>query len=343
MTDTPKAASVQPRKPSANYDILDLTKLILSVFVVCIHTKLYPAVLHPWVRTAVPLFFLMSSYFFFKKLTVTEKQQQNTKLWNYVKRNLLLYLFYFVLLLPITVVKRGYLHDKQFVLHLLRDFFLNSTFIASWYIMASIIGTALVFFLAKRLGNVFVLILGILLNLGCWMMSSGAELCGIQKLSEDICDRYWSPYNCFFVSVLWIVLGKMIAESKKTPGQRFYIILTVVSALLLEAEYLLLHPAENQDDCYLMMIPFCIGVFGILRGCNQLRFRNAALFRKYSTMIYAVHGSIVMLARFVFEKAALNVPAVVLFAAALTASAAFGFIILWLEKYKPFRFLQYAH
>ena len=41
---------------SENYDIFDLVKLILSIMIVAIHTSLFPTILYPWLRLAVPLF-----------------------------------------------------------------------------------------------------------------------------------------------------------------------------------------------------------------------------------------------------------------------------------------------
>ena len=51
-----------------NYESIDLVKIVMSVFVVAIHTELVPDVLSPWTRIAVPVFFMISSYFFFNKL-----------------------------------------------------------------------------------------------------------------------------------------------------------------------------------------------------------------------------------------------------------------------------------
>lgn len=86
-----------------NYDALDLLKFIMSIMVVAIHTRLFEDVTFPWLRIAVPVFFMISSYFFFAKIRNTETVAQKSALLNFTKRNLQLYLFYFVLLLPITL------------------------------------------------------------------------------------------------------------------------------------------------------------------------------------------------------------------------------------------------
>ena len=50
-----------------NYDIFDLAKFILSLFIVSLHSGIVPDILIPVIRTAVPLFFMISSYLFFEK------------------------------------------------------------------------------------------------------------------------------------------------------------------------------------------------------------------------------------------------------------------------------------
>lgn len=50
-----------------NYDIFDLIKFILSIFIVSIHSGIVPDIFIPIVRIAVPLFFIISSYLLFRK------------------------------------------------------------------------------------------------------------------------------------------------------------------------------------------------------------------------------------------------------------------------------------
>ncbi len=53
--------------------VYDLLKIVLSIMIVLIHTKILPNILYPWLRIAVPLFFVMSSYFLFSKLNMLIK------------------------------------------------------------------------------------------------------------------------------------------------------------------------------------------------------------------------------------------------------------------------------
>ena len=84
--------------------IFDIVKFIMALMVVAIHSSLFPMVLYPWLRLAVPMFFIISSYFFFGNLRKVETdKEKNKRLWKYVKRNLILYGFWFVVLLPYTL------------------------------------------------------------------------------------------------------------------------------------------------------------------------------------------------------------------------------------------------
>ncbi len=72
----------------------DLIKFFLSLLVLAIHSTLYPMILYPWLRIAVPLFFIISSKFVFLKLRDASKEEQKVILKKFIVRNL-----HFVLLL----------------------------------------------------------------------------------------------------------------------------------------------------------------------------------------------------------------------------------------------------
>jgi len=55
----------------------DLTKFVLSFFVVAIHTELFGEYIYPIVRIAVPLYFIISSYIFFENLKGKDSKEKN--------------------------------------------------------------------------------------------------------------------------------------------------------------------------------------------------------------------------------------------------------------------------
>ena len=100
-----------------NYDILDIVKFILSIMVVAIHTELFPTVLFPWLRIAIPLFFIISSFLLYEKIKLN-KENKKEIIKKYIVRQLKYYLFWFIVLIPATV----YLRKEWFALYFLSSF-----------------------------------------------------------------------------------------------------------------------------------------------------------------------------------------------------------------------------
>ena len=146
-------------------DILDLVKLILSFMVVAIHTKLFDPFLYPWLRLAVPLFFMISSYLFFKKINGCEHtKERNKALKDFALRNLKLYAFWFIVLFPVSGFIRGWfdMGGEDAIVNIIINFFIGSTFVASWFISALIIGVVIIF-IARNANKTALLTVGIIL------------------------------------------------------------------------------------------------------------------------------------------------------------------------------------
>lgn len=142
----------------------------MSVMIIMIHVGY--SFQFPILRLAVPVFFVISSYLFFHKIKDLNKAERCSVYHKFVIRAIKLYAFWFVVLLPVTiVVRRWYAMDvlefiKTFPLTLLFD----STFQASWYIPAYIIGISIAYYLGKH--NVVLFIAGILLYIQCCFASN---------------------------------------------------------------------------------------------------------------------------------------------------------------------------
>ena len=144
-------------------DILDLAKYILSIFIVAIHSSLLGDLIYPWVKIAVPLFFIVSAYLLTEKLKETPKENRWSATWKYIKRNLLLYLFWFVILLPVTIVARKDWWQGDvglFIWKIISSTLFSSTFKVSWFIVGCIYG-ALAIYLTMKLPKVFSIIIGL--------------------------------------------------------------------------------------------------------------------------------------------------------------------------------------
>ena len=146
----------------ARFDIL---KFVLAMFIVAMHSGLFPRWLLPVSRLAVPLFFIMTSYFFHFKLSqTTSNADRKSRLWKFVKRNLQLYLFWSLALLPFIVVIHfnWFRHGILFaIVSVLKSVFITGFFGASWFILASVFSVLIVFFLSKYLKNGWLILMAL--------------------------------------------------------------------------------------------------------------------------------------------------------------------------------------
>lgn len=89
---------------SQRYQSLDLLKFIMATMIVAMHTGACPAIVNPWFRIAVPLFFIVSSFFFFKKVNATDESERTEVLKHYLGRVIKLYFFWMVIQFPVNIV-----------------------------------------------------------------------------------------------------------------------------------------------------------------------------------------------------------------------------------------------
>ena len=136
------------------YNFIDILKFVLAVLVLLIHSNLDRTITSPLLRIAVPMFFIISAYFFFRKIAKTDsKEQQNKVFARFVQRNLLLYLLWTAIQLPMIIYARRYYENFFFggLLLMLRNFLFGNSFTGSWYIVASVIGVMLVYWISRKI------------------------------------------------------------------------------------------------------------------------------------------------------------------------------------------------
>ena len=288
------------KKPSdAKFDIL---KLVMSFFVVAIHMALLPEILYPWLRMAVPLFFIMTGFFFFKKLDrISDYAQQKNAVKDFVLRNLKLYAFWTILFLPyIVYIRRDvyFGHETVFgdIFAVIRAVLFSGTFTASWYIVASIYGALIIFFLLRKLPNSVLFVIAIVLYAIASLTSAYEVIIfksDVVKTAYDIfCTYIEVPATSFLTAVAWMICGKCFAQGMFGGTKTVYIVLSVVSAVALYAEWLFVRHLDStiNNDCYLMLMPFCIGVFGWINNCGKLNLKYAINIRRCSTIVFVTHG-----------------------------------------------------
>lgn len=204
MTDFPS-----PQKKSVQLPGLDVLKFGMAMLVVAIHAQLFKEIgwlydfVHPLKYSAVPVFFVVSAYLFFSR-----EQTGSKALGHYLKRLGLFYLFWFVLLLPVTVgIRKWYAHFD--LAEFVRDLFLGSTFRGSWFIMALLIGVPVIHF-ARRILHPFVL-----------LFATFAIHLPFQY-PEWWPNAEWGSFS-FIPSLLWIDIGSLLASNAigTAPGKKW--------------------------------------------------------------------------------------------------------------------------
>ncbi len=277
-----------------NYDIFDLAKFVLGLFVVAIHCNLEPDRLFPWLRIAVPLFFIISSFLFFKKVDGMPTVPSIRALVMFAKRNLVLYAVWSAILFPITMYVREYdLTLELFTWRVLREFFMGDGFLASWFIMATVIATVIVYLLCMKLNTYLVLVLTGITNIFCCLVSGYMELLPtVEKIYRVLDPMIGNIRLNFVVALFWVAVGKAFAEGKIKIHPIIAAAGAFISAHLLdfEADYTLKrYEAEFSRDCYFMLIPLCIFLFAILLSLGDIRIKSATFLRRSSIIMYVTH------------------------------------------------------
>lgn len=334
-------------------DAADILKFIMSVLVVATHTGLFAPHLTPIVRLAVPVFFVLSGYFFFSKINASDTpEKKRLYLRKSVKHNLQLYIFWFIVLSPITFYVRDYFSGGVLkgILSLVQNFLFGSTFQASWYITALIWGLVILFFLSQKLSNTMLVILGLILYIPALLSSNYAFIPMMNDTAmavyTSVTDVILLPCRNFFAGIIFLALGKILAEKNADTNSRKYGALSLLFIAALAGEYLALDfgrvPIEDTD-CFIML-PFAAYYICKWILCLNVRCSLSPVLRKLSTLSYCSHMAVFMIVGKLLSI--LDIPDfgnIIVFALTLLLTWTLGAVILKLKECKIFGFLKYSH
>ena len=335
------------RQVDAKYDIL---KLCLSLCIVAIHTNLWPMALYPWLRIAVPVFFMLSGYFLFSKLNTQPRECHKAIIKAFVIRNVLLYVFWFLICLPVTVILRWEEYASGTVLQgiwlFFRKLLFGSTFIASWYISACVIGSLILYVLASGMKSWGVFLLSLLAFTAVTIYSGYLPFFPQDSLLNTSLIAFSSavnvPTGTFLASMVWLYFGKCFAERKiRFPALWLSILLFAVSCAALYMEWWIIfkRTGASRNDSYFMLLPVCLCLFGCLQKLPSVTMRNSVHIRNFTTVMYALHGSVVAVLDNVLEDYFNFDISLIVFAVTLALCIAVYFAIAVIIKKFPNRWL----
>ena len=336
-----------------NLDSADVLKFVLSILIVATHTSFFEGYLTPLVRLAVPAFFMISGYFFFSRTNSCDtEEKKKAYLKKSVTHNLKLYLFWFILLLPLTLYIRKY-HTMGLVggaLHLIRDFLFGSTFQSSWYIVALITGFAIVLFLSEKIPQSALIIIGVIFYIPSLLSSNYEFLLEssdlLKAVGESLSKVFLLPCRNFSVSILYIAIGKYLAEKNYEGKTKKYTVTFLLAFAALIAEYLALHFSGvkiEDTDCYIAL-PFAAYYLCKVFLTLDIKCKCAIILRKISTVSYCAHMAVFMVVGKLFKI--FEIPDwqnVLHFALTLLLTHILSLVLIKLTEYKYFRFLKYSH
>lgn len=327
----------------------DMLKVGLALMIVILHTKLFPGVALPVVRIAVPLFFMMSAYFFFGKVyAAADSKTQWGILWKFEKRSLLLYLFWFVALLPVTLWLRGRMHAPNDVLTLLKSGLFGSTFMASWFIMACVIGMSIIFLMRRHLG-LCAIISAALYGLCCMQTSYYNLFTEFNRWMSGAIPGI-SSANSFPAGMIWLTAGAWAARFKGVNLSRTALLATLSAAAtgiaLLFAEY---HFTTTQgwlrlNDCFLSLMVCCPPLFLLVMSAPAIRVPGLVALRHATVVVYCSHASLAFGLLPVMAHYHIHQPqqGITVFLITIIATGILSAAIICLSRCRGFRWLKIA-
>ena len=290
-------SSVLPTKPKQNGNI-DILKFVMALMIVWLHSGFWCRSLSPLLRIPVPVFFIITSWFFFRKLFEAEAKEDKegrNRLMRFTRRNLILYGFWFVATFPVTYLNRQYgdMGLIRCIGEIIYGVTLQSTFVASWFISASVICVAIVYALRRHLS--VPLGIGALLYLLCCINTNYYHAFpAFNEWWEGIVGNY-ALYTSFPAGLYWVAFGAVIARRGSEPSPMSVTPWLVCSLLLLAGEsiFVMSQDFQNADDCYLSLMIVAPLLFLWILAMKPREFSFAVSLRKASTIFYCLHGSVI--------------------------------------------------
>lgn len=325
---------------------LDILKYVMSIFIIMLHAGWATQIIVT--RVAVPVFFILSSYFFFKKIEPDMTKAEIGKHYkHFLGRSLKLYLFWFIVLIPRTVEIRGYfsagMTPADSVIALLRDFFFQSTFPASWYISALVIGIAIALLLRKH--EKLFLMLALVGYFLCCLCSNylGVAVDENWTWVDFFVSRQFVVFTSFPAGLFFIFIGKKIRCHDNIIRPWIYTLwlLGALAALFIENGIIEKFGWRYANDCYLSLMILAPAIVLWVMSLN-LRLFDAEIciaLRKMSTIYYCSHLMVIHLARTIIGP----LPVAGEFSVTLAVCTILAVALIYYSKRPRLRILRYSY
>lgn len=286
-------------------EILDLTKFCLAVMIVSLHTELFVgspfcSLVWPWVRIAVPLFFVVSAYLFFLRY-----DGRWSSVWHACKRILQLYFFWTIfLIVPIICLRRSAFQSEgwlDFGLYFLGCILRGATFQGGWFLIALLLAFCLTCALIKLSRSAWVVwLVAIILFALSTAKSSGC----LGLVNVDFVRKFGDGYACIFggqpflgfpLALIYVMIGRsfaLVTRENGRPNFRYSHLTDALCALLVfwcEWHWLKMKTGVFNYDSYLSLPLVAAAIFSCLIAVD-MHFPAARFLRDASIVIFVTHG-----------------------------------------------------
>ena len=331
------------------YYFIDIMKFIAAIMVIMIHTNPINAepgttlytIEYTILRNAVPFFFICSSFFLFSK---TPQYKDITR---YVKRIFTLYLAWFLLMFPYTIILRVLHSDFSFeetLLRFYRSLIWTGSMQGAWFLFACIQSVILLYLFANvcKLKNWILLLIGLLFYLVGVCASSywgiAQEIPFLKSITHFFFIVTSHPSFTFFSAFIFFVLGKIISEQRQ--NKHCLVILLCILCLIGILEFLELQTLYSlnvirSNDNFFFTIPFAYILFQIcLISKIKIKSQWCSYIRKSSIIYFLSQFPIITVCKI------LNIPNFTTFTITLICSSILSLLIIkYSNKYQFLKLL----
>ena len=303
------------------YENIDISRFFAAFLIVAIHTsflKNVSARAHFFVMTicglAVPLFFACSGFFLFSKFSYIdgkiEKSPKNMKMMlAYEKRLIIAYVFwsavYFAAELLAALRSGGEL--KSFLLHFMKDFFMNGSEYHLWYVTCLIYAVPILYLLLRHMAVKHLLwfvpvlfVIGQTVEGYYWLDLPFMQTALLVK--EAVGGLFQVPFRAMTFAGVGIYFSQIkIKAPKAVLALLFAAFFTAsVSETFVISEYFA--PDINvRYSMFLIAVIFCLFALLVKGAKDEPKHKKATTFlRKTSSFIYFVHPAVLIGLNFVW-------------------------------------------
>lgn len=324
----------------------DVLKFIMAAMIVAIHSAngfdSYPwqYMVYPFIEIAVPCFFVLSSYFFFKKIKKFDKGVMP-----FVKRIGTFYSFWFIVNIPLIIkMKEDYFEENIIIgiIKFFRDILFSYTFSGSWFLSALVLSVVAIYYMWKcKVGDWFILLISLIFFI---YFQFNELLPEKWRFVYDWIAQWIRPEVKLTVvsAIPWVGMGYLL--SNRFVDERLNMwkkAKTLSLVILLFLSVWMVGAVTFGEDTPVMIRPiFALSTLVLFFVVNIRNNDWCRILRECSILMYMVHFDIIAALKFShynLEKNQMVSFLFVMFLTLITVS-----VILFLRKFKYFRWLKYA-